>query len=339
MANKVKPDLDSNGKTKKQLNLEDNAVALRLFGEGGENLRRIERKLGVELNTRGSLVTISGESDKLELAEKLLLELYGLLKKGYPLYQHDIEYAIRMVSADSSVRVSDVFMDAVYTSYRKKVIAPKSVAQKRYVDAIRRHDVVFGIGPAGTGKTYLAMAMAVAALTSKAVERIILTRPAVEAGEKLGFLPGDLAAKVDPYLRPLYDALHDMIDYEKAEKYLERGAIEVAPLAFMRGRTLNDSFVILDEAQNTTTEQMKMFLTRLGFGSKAVITGDITQIDLPLAKPSGLVEVQKILAGVEGIEFVLFSEADVVRHPLVQKVVKAFEKAESRKKGTILEEA
>ncbi len=330
--------MEKNGKVKKQLTLEDNNLAARIFGEGGENLKRFEKKLGVELNTRGNLVTISGDPENAELAERLITGLYGLLDKGYPLYPHDFEYAVRMISADKDVRLADVFMDTVYISFRKKIIAPKSIAQKRYVDAIRNYDIVLGIGPAGTGKTYLAMAMAVAALTSKEVDRIILTRPAVEAGEKLGFLPGDLAAKVDPYLRPLYDALHDMMDYERAEKLLERGTIEVAPLAFMRGRTLNDSFVILDEAQNTTIEQMKMFLTRLGFGSKAVVTGDITQIDLPLAKPSGLVEAQKILQDVEGIEFVLFSEADVVRHPLVQKVIKAFEKMESKKRAVAEEE-
>lgn len=312
---------------------------MRLFGEGGDNIRRIEKKLGIELNTRGTLVTISGAPPKVDLAEKLIIELYDLLRKGYPIYPHDLDYAIRMITSDIGVKLADVFMDTVYVSFRKKAIAPKSVAQKRYIDAIRRYDIVFGIGPAGTGKTYLAMAMAVAALMNKEVDRIILTRPAVEAGEKLGFLPGDLAAKVDPYLRPLYDALHDMIDYERAQKFLERGAIEVAPLAFMRGRTLNDSFIILDEAQNTTMEQMKMFLTRLGFGSKAVITGDVTQIDLPLAKPSGLVEAEKILEDVEGIEFINFSEADVVRHPLVQKVVKAFEKMESKRKLSKVEEA
>lgn len=323
---------------KRQINLEDNNLALRLFGEGGENLKRIEKRLGVQLNTRGGLVTIGGDAEKADIAEKLIRQLYALLEKGYPLYSQDFEYAIRMVISDISVDLASVFMDTVFISFRKKIITPKSVAQKRYIDAIRRSDIVFGIGPAGTGKTYLAMAMAVAALTNKEVDRIILTRPAVEAGEKLGFLPGDLAAKVDPYLRPLYDALHDMMDYEKAERLLERGTIEVAPLAFMRGRTLNDSFVILDEAQNTTIEQMKMFLTRLGFGSKAVVTGDITQIDLPLAKPSGLVEAQKILNNIEGIDLVTFSEADVVRHPLVQKVIKAFEKIESKKKAIQPEE-
>lgn len=330
--------MENNGKIRKQISLEDNGIAMRLFGEAGENIRRFERKLGVELNTRGNLVTVSGSPDKVETAERLILELYDLLERGYPLYPHDLDYALRMISSDKGVHLAEIFMDTVYVSFRKKIIAPKSLTQKRYVDAIRKYDIVFGIGPAGTGKTYLAMAMAVAALTSKEVDRIILTRPAVEAGEKLGFLPGDIAAKVDPYLRPLYDALHDMLDYERAQKLLERGTIEVAPLAFMRGRTLNDSFVILDEAQNTTTEQMKMFLTRLGFGSKAVITGDITQIDLPFAKPSGLVEAQKTLQDVGGIEFVLFSESDVVRHPLVQEIVRAFEKMEMKKRSTLLEQ-
>ena len=334
----VKTKTEKSDKTKTQLSLEDNALAMRLFGEGGVNIKTFEKKLGVEVDTRGNLVTIQGEPGKVELAERLLLELYGLLDKGYPLYPHDLDYAIRMLSSDKDARLADVFMDTAYISFKKKVIAPKSVAQKRYVDAIRHFDIVFGIGPAGTGKTYLAMAMAVSALMSKEVDRIILTRPAVEAGERLGFLPGDIAAKVDPYLRPLYDALHDMMDYERAEKLLERGTIEVAPLAFMRGRTLNDSFIILDEAQNTTIEQMKMFLTRLGFNSRVVITGDITQIDLPLAKPSGLVEAQKILDGVDGIEFVFFSERDVVRHPLVQEVIKAFEKVEARKRRALHEE-
>ncbi len=310
---------------KKQITLEDNGLAMRLFGEGGANINRLEKNLDVSLDTRGSIVNIQGAKAKVNSAERLILELYALLKKGYPLSPVDIDYAVRMITNDRDVSIADVFMDTAFVSFRKKLIAPKSVSQKRYIDAIRMFDIVFGIGPAGTGKTYLAMAMAVSALTNKEVERIILTRPAVEAGEKLGFLPGDLAAKIDPYLRPLYDALHDMIDYERVEKLLERGTIEVAPLAFMRGRTLNDSFIILDEAQNTTIEQMKMFLTRLGFGSKVVITGDITQIDLPLARPSGLVEAQKILKGIEGIEFVSFTNKDVVRHPLVIDIVRAFE--------------
>lgn len=325
-------------KTIRQFTLDDSSLVVRLFGEGGEHIKRFEKKLGITLSTRGNLVLAQGGQDNVELAERLITGLYGLLKKGFPFNPHDIDYAARMLSTDRSASLDTVFTDAVYTSFRKKIIAPKGIAQKSYVDAIRKHDIIFGIGPAGTGKTYLAVAMAVAAITNREVDRIILTRPAVEAGEKLGFLPGDLAAKVDPYLRPLYDALHDMIDFDRVQKMLERGTIEVAPLAFMRGRTLNDSFIILDEAQNTTIEQMKMFLTRIGFGSKTVVTGDITQIDLPLAKPSGLVEAQKILEGIDGIEFSYFSDTDVVRHPIVLEVIRAFERMESRKKSTIIEE-
>ena len=309
----------------RQVTIEDNAIAIALFGEAGENLKRLEKKLGVKLDTRGNVVSISGENEKVEHAEKLLTELCGLIEKGYSIHPTDIDYAIRAIEMEKDVHLTEIFMDTIYISFKKKIISPKSPAQKRYIDTIRKYDIVFGIGPAGTGKTYLAMAMAVAALSKREVDRIILTRPAVEAGEKLGFLPGDLAQKVDPYLRPLYDALHDMVDFERSEKLMERGTIEVAPLAFMRGRTLNDSFVIMDEAQNTTTEQMKMFLTRLGLGSRAVITGDVTQIDLPLAKPSGLVEAQKILQDVEGIGFSYFTEKDVVRHPLVQDVIRAYE--------------
>jgi len=309
----------------RQVTIEDNAIAIALFGEAGENLKRLEKKLGVKLDTRGNVVSISGENEKVEHAEKLLTELCGLIEKGYSIHPTDIDYAIRAIEMEKDVHLTEIFMDTIYISFKKKIISPKSPAQKRYIDTIRKYDIVFGIGPAGTGKTYLAMAMAVAALSKREVDRIILTRPAVEAGGKLGFLPGDLAQKVDPYLRPLYDALHDMVDFERSEKLMERGTIEVAPLAFMRGRTLNDSFVIMDEAQNTTTEQMKMFLTRLGLGSRAVITGDITQIDLPLAKPSGLVEAQKILQDVEGIGFSYFTEKDVVRHPLVQDVIRAYE--------------
>ncbi len=323
----------------RQLTLEENSAARTLFGESGENLKTLEKKLGVSLDSRGTLVTIQGAKKDVLFVERLLSELYDLVRSGYALTSADMDYAVRILKGDDGkTSLKDVFNDIVLVSFRKAKIAPKSVAQKGYVDAIRRSDIVFGIGPAGTGKTYLAMAAAVAAFTAKTVERIILVRPAVEAGEKLGFLPGDLVQKVDPYLRPLYDALHDMMDFEQIQRLMERGIIEVAPLAFMRGRTLNDSFVILDEAQNTTVEQMKMFLTRLGFGSKAVITGDITQIDLPLSKPSGLVEVQKILKNVaEGIEFLYFTDADVVRHPLVQAVIKAFEKADRKKRSAILE--
>jgi phosphate starvation-inducible PhoH-like protein len=303
-----------------------------LFGAHSENLRRIARTIGVRINAKGNALTIQGEDLDVHLSKRILNDLYVLLKKGYPLYPTDIDYAIRMISDDRTINLEDIFLDTVYISSKKRVITPKSLAQKRYIDAIRKFDLVIGIGPAGTGKTYLAMAMAVSFLMKQEVERIVLTRPAVEAGEKLGFLPGDIAEKVNPYLRPLYDALHDMMDFDRASKLVEKGVIEVAPLAFMRGRTLNDSFVILDEAQNTGSEQMKMFLTRLGFGSKAVITGDITQIDLPENKISGLIEIQGILKGIEGIEFVYFSDKDVVRHPLVQDIIRAYERMEERRR-------
>ncbi len=317
--------------TAEKVIFDDLPVANVLFGAHSENLRRIARTIGVKINAKGNALTIQGEGFDVALSKRVLNDLYALLKKGYPLYPTDIDYAIRMISDDRNVILEDIFLDTVYISSRKRVITPKSLAQKRYIDAIRKYDLVIGIGPAGTGKTYLAMAMAVACLMKQEVERIVLTRPAVEAGEKLGFLPGDIAEKVNPYLRPLYDALHDMMDFDRASKLVEKGVIEVAPLAFMRGRTLNDSFVILDEAQNTGPEQMKMFLTRLGFSSKAVITGDITQVDLPENKVSGLIEIQGILKGIEGIEFVYFSDKDVVRHPLVQEIIKAYERAEERR--------
>ena len=304
-----------------------------LLGQHDEHLKIVQRALGVKLHVRGSSVSIEGDAVEVELAAKVLKQLYALLEKNYPVYGSDVDYAVRILSGDSRAHLQDIFLDTIYISSHKRTITPKSVAQKAYIDAIRRHDIVFGIGPAGTGKTYLAMAMAVAELMKNNYVRIILTRPAVEAGEKLGFLPGDLAEKVNPYLRPLYDALHDMVDFDRAHKLVERGTIEVAPLAFMRGRTLNDSFVILDEAQNTTPEQMKMFLTRLGYGSKAVITGDVTQIDLPAGKPSGLKEAWRILSGVEGIKFVTFTERDVARHRLVQEIITAYERDENPKTG------
>ena len=310
---------------------DDLQMANALFGVHSENLKRIARTVGVKINAKGNALTVHGEDLDVDLSIRVLNGLYALLRKGYPLYPSDVDYAIRMISDDQKVNLEDIFLDTVYISSRKRMITPKSLAQKRYIDAIRKYDLVIGIGPAGTGKTYLAMAMAVATLVKQEVERIVLTRPAVEAGEKLGFLPGDIAEKVNPYLRPLYDALHDMMDFDRASKLVERGVIEVAPLAFMRGRTLNDSFVILDEAQNTGPEQMKMFLTRLGYSSKAVITGDITQVDLPENKASGLIEIQGILKGIEGIEFVYFSDRDVVRHPLVQEIIKAYERAEERR--------
>jgi len=301
-----------------------------LLGHHDEHLKIIQRTLGIKLRVRGLSIEIEGDAVEAELADKVLKQLYGLLEKGYPVYGSDVDYAIRILSGDGRANLQDIFLDTIYISAHKRVITPKSVAQKAYIDAIRRYDIVFGIGPAGTGKTYLAMAMAVAELGKNRYVRIILTRPAVEAGEKLGFLPGDLAEKVNPYLRPLYDALHDMVDFDRAHKMVERGTIEVAPLAFMRGRTLNDSFVILDEAQNTTPEQMKMFLTRLGYGSKAVITGDVTQIDLPAGKPSGLKEAWRILKGVEGIRFITFTERDVARHRLVQDIITAYERDEGQ---------
>ena len=308
----------------KNISLADNNLIRTLFGEYDKNLKLIEKLEPVKIVVRGNSLSVTGERIPAELVENLIIQLYALLEKGYPIYPADIDYAHRILSSNSSVNLERIFLDTVFISSKKRLITPKSIAQKLYIDLIKNHDIVLAIGPAGTGKTYLAMAMAVSALLDKKVNRIVLARPAVEAGEKLGFLPGDLSEKVNPYLRPLYDALFDMIDFDKASALIHKGVIEVAPLAFMRGRTLNDSFVILDEAQNTTSEQMKMFLTRLGFGSKAVITGDITQIDLPYDKISGLVEAESILTKVEGIKFVHFSEIDVVRHPLVQDVIRAY---------------
>lgn len=308
----------------------DPSVLRDLAGERNSHLKVIEKQLDVRLHVRGTQVTITGDKAHVALAERVLDELEALLRKGYPLYASDVLYAVRILSDKPQSHLEDIFLDKVFVTSSKRVITPKSLKQKEYIEAIRTHDIVFGIGPAGTGKTYLAMAMAVSALMADQVRRIILVRPAVEAGEKLGFLPGDLAEKVNPYLRPLYDALHDMMDFEKASRLLSRGTIEVAPLAFMRGRTLNEAFVILDEAQNTTTEQMKMFLTRLGLGSKAVITGDVTQIDLPENKPSGLIEAMELLQGIRGLHFIFFSHVDVVRHRLVQDIIEAYENAESR---------
>jgi len=300
-----------------------------LLGHHDEHIKTVERALSVRIGLGDRTLLISGDAVERELAGRVLKELYGLLENDYPIYASDVDYAVRILSRDRNAKLRDIFLDAIYITAHKRVVTPKSVAQKAYIDAIRNDDIVFGIGPAGTGKTYLAMAMAVAALMRDSFARMILTRPAVEAGEKLGFLPGDLAEKVNPYLRPLYDALHDMVDFDRARKMLERGTIEVAPLAFMRGRTLNDSFVILDEAQNTTPEQMKMFLTRLGYGSKAVITGDITQIDLPSGKPSGLKHAVQILHGIDGIRFCYFSERDVVRHRLVRDIISAYDRVDA----------
>ena len=310
----------------------DASLASQLFGEYNSNLKRIAELTDVSINARGNTIFIQGDRIAASLAQKILKQLYDLIKDGYPIYQNDVDYAVRILSGNDRINLKDIFLDTVYVTAKKRPVIPKSPTQKDYIDAIRSSDMVFGIGPAGTGKTYLAMAMAVAVFSKGKVNRIILTRPAVEAGEALGFLPGDLAQKVDPYLRPLYDALHDMMRFEKVSNLIEQGVIEVAPLAFMRGRTLNDSFIILDEAQNTTSEQMKMFLTRIGFGSKAVITGDITQIDLPAGKPSGLIEAKNILQGIDGIKFIFFSKNDVVRHGLVQKIIKAYEDLDAGKK-------
>ncbi|MEW5737010.1 MAG: PhoH family protein [Thermodesulfobacteriota bacterium] len=314
------------------LTLEDNEAARILFGERNANIVRVSDALGVKVHVRGNRVSVSGpDPEAVELSVNLLRQLYQLIRDGYPVYEADVDQAVTILSADHRAQLRDIFLDTVFLTAKKKPITPKSQAQKDYIEAMRRFDIVFGIGPAGTGKTYLAMAMAVSAFTKGLVNRIILTRPAVEAGEALGFLPGDLAEKVNPYLRPLYDALHDMVSFEKAGMWMQKGAIEVAPLAFMRGRTLNNAFIVLDEAQNTTSEQMKMFLTRIGFHSKAVITGDITQIDLPNSKGSGLVEVKDILADIEGIHFTYFSKRDVVRHRLVQDIIRAYEELEVRK--------
>jgi phosphate starvation-inducible PhoH-like protein len=319
-----------NSKSKQtSLDFADIVLAQQLFGEHNNHLLRVAKATEVTINARGNTVFIDGDQIAAALAGNILKQLYGLLKEGYPIHTNDIDYAVRILSADDRANLKKIFLDKVYITSKKSAVTPKSQAQKAYIDAIRNNDIAFGIGPAGTGKTYLAMAMAVSALSKGIVSRIILTRPAVEAGESLGFLPGDLAEKVDPYLRPLYDALHDMMRFEKVSMLMQKGVIEVAPIAFMRGRTLNDSFIILDEAQNTTTEQMKMFLTRIGFNSKAVITGDITQIDLPAEKASGLVETKNILQGIEGIKFVFFTKRDVVRHKLVQEIIRAYEELEA----------
>ena len=313
------------------ISFDDNSLAQSLFGEHNSNLRLIEKVFPVEFSTAGSSLTITGDRKEAEEAARLLYSLHEIQKQGYKLSAFDVERAAGIMRENSGASLKDIFLEKIHVSPKKRIISPKTINQKRYVDSIKRHDIVFAIGPAGTGKTYLAMAMAVSALLKGEVQRIILTRPAVEAGEKLGFLPGDLVEKVNPYLRPLYDALHDMIEIERAKEMLEKDMVEVAPLAFMRGRTLNDSYVILDEAQNTTSEQMKMLLTRIGIGSKAIITGDVTQIDLPPDKMSGLVESRKVLKNIKGISFVDFSDKDVVRHRLVQDIVNAYEKASKKK--------
>ena len=318
---------------KRELRFDNNELAGVLYGDLNKNLQILENGTGVKINTRGSVVTVSGATHDVVLTENLLNQLYGLIETGYPVFSSDIAFGLKILQANAKARLEQIFLDKVYVTTRNRVISPKTPNQKIYIDSIRNNDVVFGIGPAGTGKTYLAVAMAVSALVNGSVRSIILTRPAVEAGEKLGFLPGDLAQKVDPYLRPLNDALIDMLGPEKAFDLIDQGTIEIAPLAFMRGRTLSNAFIILDEAQNTTREQMKMFLTRIGFDSQAVITGDITQVDLPASQKSGLVQAQALLQGIKGIGLCSFTKADVVRHPLVQKIIHAYETNQLQNNG------
>ena len=308
-----------------------------LFGVRDENVETIRRELNVEIFAHGNEITLSGEEEKVRQARAVLERLLGIVARGESIDKTRIRYAVELAGEGNADRIDEIMRDVIAITYRGRQVKCKTLGQKQYVEAIKANTCTFAVGPAGTGKTYLAIAMAVVALKNKDVERIILTRPAVEAGEKLGFLPGDLQQKVDPYLRPLYDALNDMMGAESYQRLLERGAVEVAPLAYMRGSTLNDAFIILDEAQNTTSEQMKMFLTRMGMGSKMIITGDVTQIDLPAGRKSGLVEALEVLKGVEDIGMVRLSHRDVVRHELVQAIVKAYEKhdkqSEYRREG------
>jgi len=313
------------GTHERRILVPDNEKARDLFGLGDAHLKVIEAAFPVKIVPRGNELILQGEEDVVEKVSRLFDRLQAVQARGARINERDVRYAVRLATEGQEKPLDEAFSDVIVTTHRGKQIRTKTLGQKEYVDAIRRSGITFGIGPAGTGKTYLAMALAISAFKNKEVNRIILTRPAVEAGEKLGFLPGDMQQKVDPYLRPLYDALFDIMGMDSFEKATERGNIEVAPLAFMRGRTLDDSFIILDEAQNTTPEQMKMFLTRLGFGSKAVVTGDITQVDLPEGTKSGLVEVQRILTGVEGVSFCYLTEKDIVRHDLVQRIIKAYE--------------
>ena len=312
-----------------EVELDETSALMQLTGPGNANLKRLMEHLGVEVGTRGNVLRLGGEQDKVAFAQRFFEQMDELAKEGVRLDSRDHERALHALRENDELHLREIFGEVVLTNARGRPIKARSLGQKNYLHAMRGHDLTFGIGPAGTGKTYLAMAVAVQHLAAKKVRRIILTRPAVEAGERLGFLPGDLEEKVNPYLRPLYDALDDMMEASKVDKMLERGQIEVAPLAFMRGRTLNDCFVILDEAQNATSEQMRMFLTRLGFSSHSVVTGDITQVDLPTGARSGLAEAEQLLKGIEGIAFCRFTEVDVVRHPLVQRIVVAYERRDA----------
>ena len=317
-------------KQERQVFIEDNQIISELFGKLDENIKIIEEELGVEIILREGKVIVIGDELSAELGERLIQKLVEIIKTQKKLTKQELRYTIQLILEGKEEKVKDLLNDVLCITASGKSIKPKTLGQKRYVDGIKNNDIVFGIGPAGTGKTYLAMAMAVNSFKNKEVNRIVLTRPAVEAGENLGFLPGDLQEKVDPYLRPIYDALFDILGFETYLKLMEKGLIEVAPLAYMRGRTLDSAYVILDEAQNTTNEQMKMFLTRLGFGSKAIITGDITQIDLPKGRSSGLVTVAEILSNIDGIDFTYLTKYDIVRHPLVQKIIEAYENYEKK---------
>jgi phosphate starvation-inducible PhoH-like protein len=317
--------------SEKVITLSNDHEAVALCGYQDEYLRLISNKFNVKIIPRGNELILQGEEKELEKLTVLFEELLKIVRQGQVIGKHEINYALHMIEEEKIGELEDVFLEKIEVSSKRQFIRPRTKGQKLYVEAMRRYDIVLAIGPAGTGKTYLAMAVAIEELKKKLVSRIILTRPAVEAGEKLGFLPGDMYEKVSPYLRPLYDALYDMMEIEKLQLLIERGVIEVAPLAFMRGRTLNDAFIILDEAQNCTSEQMKMFLTRLGFDSKTIITGDITQVDLPEGKISGLIQSQEVLKKIEGIKFIYFDKKDVVRHELVQEIVTAYEKYKHKK--------
>ncbi|MCP4669934.1 MAG: PhoH family protein [Desulfobacula sp.] len=315
----------------KSISLKNLGITRELFGQHNNNLDKICDAFKVKIDTRGTSLLINGRDDNVKLAQTLIKELYDLFQDNFSLAEADIDAAINTIKNNNNSNLKKIFQTSVFKTIRNKAITARNPSQQTYVKAIKKNDILISIGPAGTGKTYLAMAMAMASFSKGEVKKIILTRPAVEAGEALGFLPGDLSEKINPYLRPLYDALYDMMDFEKAKTLIEQDTIEIAPLAFMRGRTLNNAFIILDEAQNTTSQQMKMFLTRIGYGSKAIVTGDITQVDLPTGKKSGLIEAKKILTNIKGIEFIYFSKNDVVRHKLVSNIIDAYEKKQNRK--------